>query len=104
MNTDTAEKITVEITAFGKTNPVTFHALDTNAPSEYDGFGTLEIARWFEDENDRYAMRTVLVRDEHVGWQTARYASGMHTPTPSVHDVEHIVQELWKRIGTASVK
>lgn len=78
---------------------VTFFCVDTNAPVDYDGFGTMEITRWFEDENDRYPMRAVLVRDEHLDWQLSRYSSGMHTYETTIHDVENIAKKLWKKLS-----
>ena len=48
-----------------------FHIMTTDAPKEYDGFGTFCVGE-FKSE------RTVLIRVEHFAWQQKRYQSGNH--------------------------
>ena len=79
-------------------NPETqvFHALITNAPAAYDGFGTFTVAQLYEPGN-----RLVLVRDEHLEWQKMRYHSGMHLaldPTTQGITPEGITEILWNRL------
>jgi hypothetical protein len=94
-----AQTIKVQI---GGDESVTYHAIDTAAPADYDGFGTFEVIRYNDGTELRDGtprmVRVVLVRAEHLNWQTARYSSGMFAATPTVHDVEHIATELWKRL------
>jgi hypothetical protein len=80
---------------------VTFYALDTDAPRDYDGFGTIEVADY---SYEKHVNRTVLVRDEYYDWQTMRYASGMHVFAATEHDVKHIEAELWKRVQNGGLK
>lgn len=48
---------------------MTYLVYKTQAPEEYDGFGTLEIAKSGE-------MRYVVIKQQHEDWQIKRYASG----------------------------
>jgi hypothetical protein len=49
----------------------------TTAGEEYDGFGTrtLKIAG---KTNRSKVVRLVMTPEPHVGWQRARYSSGLH--------------------------
>jgi hypothetical protein len=49
-----------------------YYAYRTNAPVDYDGFGTFEIKSFQYDD-----VRCVLIREEHLEWQWMRYRSGM---------------------------
>jgi hypothetical protein len=75
---------------------------ETDAPIDYDGFGTFQIMQ-YEDELSRKEpkamLRTVLIRSEHWGWQTARYASGMALSRPSSLDAGDVATFLWHRIS-----
>lgn len=85
---------TIQISING--DSVTYHARQTTAPRAYDGFGTIEL-------KDLGTERIVLIRDEHLNWQTMRYSSGLHTPTEVEAPVEYIIDELWQRLnGNAS--
>lgn len=64
---------------------------ETNAPVDYDGFGTFAI-------HEYDGVRTVLIRCEHWNWQTARYSSGNKWCKPSNHDLSTITTLLWDRI------
>ena len=57
----------------------TYHCYETTAPKNYDGFGTLTIYSAPEGEG---IVRYVLIPAASLPWQTARYSSGLHTPTP----------------------
>jgi hypothetical protein len=70
---------------------VTYNVMDTNAPVDYDGFGTFTLAEYGE-------FRTVMIREEHFGWQTARFSSGNKWSRPTEHDRKDIIQALWKRL------
>lgn len=75
-----------------------YHAMDTKAPSDYDGFGTFTIC-----EID--GTRTVLIRDEHFLWQTQRYSSGLNCfAVPTMHDIIAIEDALCDRLrGTSEL-
>ena len=70
--------------------------MDTSAPEDYDGFGTFTICEFD-------GTRTVLIRDEHLLWQTARYFSGLKSATPTMHDISAIEDELCKRLRGGSL-
>lgn len=72
-------------------NEVTWHVMETDAPSDYDGFGTFTIADYGDS-------RTVLIRSEHQIWQTMRYSSGNHWSKPTEHDMDNVADLLWKRL------
>ena len=48
----------------------------TDAPPEYDGFGTATTAEAVGTINGK-VLRRVSVRDEHLEWQVSRYQSGL---------------------------
>ena len=64
---------------------------ETDAPAEYDGFGTFQIMAVDKE-------RTVLIRTEHWDWQTQRYSSGMHLHKPSSLAEEDVQMFLWNRL------
>jgi len=49
---------------------------ETTAPSEYDGFGTYEIAAGVAEDGRR--VRLIEILERHLQWQTLRNASGLH--------------------------
>jgi hypothetical protein len=65
--------------------------VDTNAPKDYDGFGTFTV-------HEYEGTRTVLIREEHYDWQTIRYQSGNNWSRPSDFDGALVAEELWKRL------
>jgi hypothetical protein len=69
----------------------TWEIWETNAPREYDGFGTFTI---YEFEG----TRTVLIRCEHRDWQATRYASGINWLRPSAFDTEIVAKHLWNQL------
>lgn len=83
--------ITIAIGPSEAPEPTTWHIVDTNAPKDYDGFGTFEV-------HEYDGTRTVLIRDEHYTWQTMRYQSGMKFAKPSDHDDAAIAEAIWNRI------
>ncbi len=68
-----------------------FHIMTTDAPKEYDGFGTFCVGE-FKSE------RTVLIRVEHFAWQQKRYQSGNHYMRTSDLGNESIEEFLWSRV------
>lgn len=68
-----------------------YHIMETDAPTEYDGFGTFCVCEVSK-------LRTVLIREEHLTWQQARYGSGFHSCDPSSFATEDISQTLWRRV------
>ena len=59
----------------------TYILAETDAPIRYDGFGTLTIyegARPLPGDTTK-TIRYVLVQEDHLDWQEARYRSGLHT-------------------------
>jgi hypothetical protein len=71
-----------------------WHIVETDAPADYDGFGTFTISELGGD------TRIVLVRDEHYQWQTARYQSGLHRFEELSDDWNNAVEvAIWKRIA-----
>ena len=64
---------------------------ETNAPKDYDGFGTFTIHQY-------NGTRTVLIRCEHWTWQTARYQSGNKWSKRSDFDPDDVAKALWDRI------
>ncbi len=99
INTDQAVIIEIQLTAAddaGSNYGGRFHALDTTAPADYDGFGTFAVHAY--DNGADGIIRTVLVREEHLAWQTARYSSGLKSATPTLHDESAIREAIWNRI------
>jgi hypothetical protein len=74
-----------------------FIVLDTNAPQDYDGFGTFTASEYNGD-------RTVLVRAEHLNWQTLRYSSGNKWWRPTEHDITAVTEHLWNRVRGEAYK
>jgi hypothetical protein len=67
----------------------------TRAPREYDGFGTFTLQTGWPENR-----RLVCVREEHLGWQTARNASGgfgMHD-LPEGFNESLVTDALWARL------
>jgi hypothetical protein len=66
---------------------------ETTAPVDYDGFGTFTI-------HAHSPQRWVLIEQEHVTWQTQRYASGLYPH--KIFDEDHMIQgaikHLWARL------
>lgn len=88
--------ISIHIGGIEGSEPTTWHPVETNAPKDFDGFGTFEVVTY--DDEKRGNVRLVLVREEHYTWQTMRYSSGWYQWEESQHDEAAIVEELWKRI------
>ncbi len=65
----------------------------TNAPINYDGFGTFSILNYWED-------RYVLIQSVHEIWQTMRYASGtyLYEKVTDENQINEFIVMLWKRI------
>lgn len=75
---------------------------ETDAPRDYDGFGTFTIMEYedkLSSKADPPMLRTVLIRCEHWNWQTARYSSGMHLSRPAGLDPADVAAFLWKRVS-----
>jgi hypothetical protein len=72
-----------------------FHVRCTSAPKDYDGFGTITLADYGSDLG-----RVVMIRDEHLQWQSLRYNSGNHAcQIPPPGGVDGVEEELWKRLA-----
>ena len=88
---------TIQISIGGSPNantspePTYWHVRETDAPKEYDGFGTFAVAE-YDDK------RVVLIRDEHYNWQYGRYGSGLHSCTETNFDMADVAELLWKRL------
>jgi len=50
----------------------------TTAPKAYDGFSTKEIEIGKYEMDKGKAIRKVEIEDKDLGWQLARYGSGLH--------------------------
>lgn len=50
--------------------------LYTDAPTDYDGFGTKTIAAEGFGQTQRGVVRLVEIHDRHLKWQRLRYQSG----------------------------
>ncbi len=48
-------------------------------------------------------IRTVLIREEHLQWQLARYSSGLRTASDTLHDESAIREALWNRLTAKGV-
>jgi hypothetical protein len=79
---------------------VVFVVAATTAPKSYDGFGTFTLAEIGTEDNPQ---RLVLIREEHLQWQTTRYGSDGATEAgwfdwfhPEHIDVAPV---LWKRLA-----
>lgn len=81
----------LEISIGGTTSPTYWHVMQTDAPKEYDGFGTFCVCEFD-------GQRVVLIRDEHLSWQSARYSSGLHSCNKSSLPVENVAEYLWRRV------
>lgn len=95
---------TIEISIGGSTankspEPTYWHVRQTDAPAEYDGFGTFAVAQY---DDDNRTQRIVLIRDEHYNWQSARYGSGLHSCKETQHDMADVAEILWRRLRGAS--
>jgi hypothetical protein len=83
----------------------TYFCIDTNAPVDYDGFGTFEVSSYtsngwqYNRGETEELIRTVVVREEHATWQTQRYHSGNHMAFPTIHEVQDIASMLWKKLS-----
>jgi hypothetical protein len=79
---------------------IDFHLRRTSAPKAYDGFGTLTIYEYEGSpllKADGY--RLVLIRSEHLGWQTSRYSSGMFAAElPEQWQYGEVIELLRRRL------
>lgn len=67
----------------------------TDAPKNYDGFGTFTIAEygWPVEGYTRKDARLVAIRAEHLHWQTGRYSSGLNTCWTGSEGLEAVAAE-----------
>ncbi len=65
----------------------------TNAPKDYDGFGTFTVNQSGKD-------RIVAIQEQHLDWQTHRYGSGLYACTnyEKSNCDDHYAEMIWKRI------
>lgn len=97
MNTHSAEQLeTVAISIGDET--VNYFIATTSAPREFDGFGTLTLAEIPAGKHDKL-WRVVLIRSEHLGWQSSRYSSGLHAvERPIGFDASGVRAHLWEHL------
>lgn len=50
----------------------------TTAPQDYDGFGTKTLDPKYAITHHGDPIRKVEIHNDHLVWQTMRYASGLH--------------------------
>ena len=88
----------IEVSVAGES--VKWHVRITQAPKEYDGFGSHTIYEYNAGtENKADSFRIVLIRDEHLGWQVARYNSGFHkVDRPEEWQYGEVIELLRKRM------
>lgn len=68
-------EITITVTTTGATSTVTYAAYETDAPIEFDGFGTRTVYKLA-------TKRVVLIDKQHLEWQLNRYGSGLYPFKP----------------------
>jgi hypothetical protein len=88
--TTTTQTFDVQLGTF----TASYRLYETNAPVDYDGFGTITVA-------DGGTLRFVLVRTEHEEWQTMRYRSGMFSAVLTDLDdseARYVTETLYKRL------
>jgi hypothetical protein len=90
MGTRNAECIEIKI---GDGESSSWQIVKTNAPKDYDGFGTFTVIELSDNE------RLVLIREEHFVWQTMRYASGNNVWEAQSYLKDAVIDELWKRFA-----
>jgi hypothetical protein len=74
--------------------------LYTTAPANYDGFGTVEMEADAGEDNRGLTIRKVAVQHEHLDWQMARYASGLHGVVTAA-DAD-VFRSIWRLKGAAT--
>jgi hypothetical protein len=81
-------------------NAITYEAVETTAPADYDGFGTFCVMSYDgkDDNGKERTYRTVLIDKRHFTWQTMRYQSGVHTTRISTLPESAFADYLWNRI------
>ena len=69
----------------------------TNAPEDYDGFGTqvIELTDWYDTKGRQ--LRKVDIKEKNVIWQKQRYNSGMYLCLDEKELAEAIKVELIKK-------
>jgi hypothetical protein len=79
---------------------VDYHLRRTGAPKAFDGFGTIAIYEYDGGpEHKADSFRLVLIRSEHLGWQTSRYSSGMFAAEPPEEwQYSEVIELLRKRL------
>jgi hypothetical protein len=97
-NADEVREAGIPIVVSINEHTVRYRAYVTDAPGDYDGFGTLAVI-----ENEEF--RIVLIREENLDWQWGRYSSGLHIiekiadSFASHFTATDISKELWERLG-----
>jgi|SRR5215469_4491996 len=79
---------------------ITYHAMETNAPKDYDGFGTFCVLEYGEalSKAEEATIRVVLIDARHLQWQVGRYQSGNHFTRISALPESAFKDYLWNRI------
>ncbi len=65
-----------------------FHAYSTTAPKNFDGFETIEMKVVKE-------RRFVLIPEQRLDWQIARYASGLHRAALATGVTDRFVERFF---------
>ena len=73
----------------------TYCAMQTEAPANYDGFGTIQI---YSGPRDGKTVRYVLVDVDHKTWQEGRYGSGLYFYEDVSGIDDHIRETLYKKL------
>ena len=99
-----AQLETINVTIGSVEDRVTYLIAETQAPKDYDGFGTLSLVEIPHGSEGRNPTRIVLIRSEHANWQIPRYNSGnfaVAKPTgfTGIAVRKHLVEALYKGLG-----
>lgn len=78
----------------------------TNAPYQYDGFGTFTVLQdkfFFQDK--LIECRVTLILKQYREWQISRYQSGSYIcePANKLVDIQYLLNILWERIEGSNI-
>jgi hypothetical protein len=79
----------------------TYFAIKTDAPLQYDGFGTIQI---YSGPQDGKTIRYVLVDVDHKTWQESRYGSGLYFFEDVTGIDDHIRETLYKKLNAPAAE
>jgi hypothetical protein len=84
-------KIEIKLGTFERT----YVAMETEAPENYDGFGTIQI---YSGPRGEKTVRSVLVDVDHKTWQEGRYGSGLYHYEDVTGIDDYIREALYKKL------